>query len=329
MNMREFFAQERSQVAAQRWAELLARSEKKNPTRRRKRAHEAEPGVRAINIVEVIDVETLKRVHARRAELLPDQKAAHTLFDNFYAQTLAANGRRIVHYEQKLNGENFGRYYARNGASLQGMWKPLRATLARDLYWQLDICNAHPWILLSLAQNAGWAAPKLEHYVTHREAVLESFSVGRDEAKTAMLMLMYGGNAERRIGQPLPQFVVEFRAELVLLAQRLYAANPDTVKRLKIDESDNHKKYYTFMSRVLQDRESACMLAAIDFMASAGWQTGALLHDGILVLKRTDAPAPPDAALLHRLTESIAQRCEIRNIAFQVKEFGDSLLDGE
>lgn len=318
---------ERNEVVEQRrWDSLAAsmpepRAKERKP--RAKRANEDAGDSHTIQVVEVIDTETLKRVYEQRHELLSSVESQQTLFLNFYRKTMDAKGQRVVVYQQKDAVQGFGRYHPREGTSLQGLCKPLRATLARDLYWQIDICNAHPLILLSITNENGWPTPKLEYYASHREEVLAMFKEGREEAKTTMLMLMYGGNAEARLGRALPPFVAAFRDELVWVAKRIFEKFPALVKRLKIDTSNDHTKLYSFMSRILQDREAKCLRAAIEFATSNSWKTGALLHDGFLLLK--EGKSAPSQEFLAALSTHIEKICDVKNIRFENKDFGDAL----
>jgi len=318
MSVSALFRETRDEARSKSWQALVATLKPEAKGKKRTRKNEPSLTGASIEVVEVIDLTVLKKIYERRQELLPDVPSYQTLFRNFYDNTVAANGRRVVCYQQKAHGEDFGRYSSRNGASLQGLKHELRATLAHELYHQLDIGSAHPTILRSLAADHGWETPCLDHYVANRENVLAMFPAGRERAKTTMLMLMFGGDPNEN----LPFFVDEFRQELVKLARKIRVAFADTAKRLRLEESgaDERKQVYSFLSRVLQDREAQCLVSAVHFMRSRGWEPGALLHDGLLVLKRPGHEI--DAALLGELSREIEAKCSIRGIEFKLKEFG-------
>lgn len=308
-------------------------SARRSPAKKKMRANLGDLSAPSIETLEVVDLDVLRRLHAQRATLISPLKAAQTKFHNFYTNTMAANGRRRVLYQQKLNGERFGRFSPCNGLSFQNMDRAWRDTLVRDragnvMYEQIDMRKAHQSILLSIAEHYGWPTPHLRRYMSHTDEILDSLPCGRDEAKTIMLMLLYGGNAELAIGWTLPSFVQEYRAEMKGIATRLYAANAELVRKLQIESAtpplSEHKKMYVFMSRVLQDREAASMQAAVDYLVESGWVVGALLHDGFMVHKRAGAPLTDER--LAAMSARVYERTQIRNIEFRLKDFGASVF---
>lgn len=326
ISLKSFFARSDDEVRREHIRSLLRVSEARNKQMKpskvaKKRANqEKEENTTSIEVVEYVDMRKLQLLYARRKEFLPADKGQQTIFFNYYTNTMAANGERRVLYCQKDRGNKFGRYSPQNGTSLQNIRREVRATIARDIYWQLDITNAHPWILISLAESQGWEMPLLRNYVENREAMLAKFELPREVAKQAMLILMYGGNVKEHIGRYPPLFVSEMKRELVTLAKKMYENFPMLVKRLKSDKLDTHKRLYSFLSKILQDREAKCLQISVDFMRENGWNPGALIHDGLLVLKRSDGSVI-DNALLNRLAVRIEEECGLRNIHFVLKEF--------
>lgn len=276
-----------------------------------------------IEVIEVVDIEKLQIVYENRLKLLENGQQQSVLI-NYYNNTMAHKGRRPVTYKQKDSGNGFGRFSPQNGTSLQNIRKEIRSTIASHLYKQLDISNAHPWLLLSHTEDLGWDTPCLRSYVSNRADVLASLEGGNTSAKRVMLAIIYGGDAEHIFGNNLPFFVEEFRKELATIAKRLYEMSEPLVKRLRCDELDIGKRYHSFLAKLLQDKEAQCLRAAVEFLRKEGWQPGALLHDGLLVLNRTDATI--DDNLLNRLATYVETSTSNRNIRFQLKEF-DSGFD--
>ena len=330
ISLKSFFARSDDDVRREYIKSLLRAEETRNkqmkPSKRaKKRAQqEQEDNTTSIEVIEYVDMRKLQLLYARRKEFLPDDKGQQTAFFNYYTNTMAANGERRVVYCQKDRGNKFGRYSPQFGTSLQNIRREVRATIARDIYWQLDITNAHPWMLISLAESQGWEMPLLRKYVENREEMLAKFGLPRDVAKRAMLILMYGGNVKENIGRHPPLFVGQMKKELVMLAKRMYENFPMLVKRLKSDNLDTHKRLYSFLSKILQDREAKCLQISVEFMREHGWKPGALIHDGLLVLKRSDG-AVIDRALLDKLAARIEEESGLRNIHFELKEFEPGL----
>jgi len=330
ISLKSFFARSDSEVRRDHIKSLLkaeeARQKQIKPSKKaKKRAQQdQEESTTSIEVIEYVDMRKLQLLYARRKEFLPADKGQQTAFFNYYTNTMAANGERRVLYCQKDRGNKFGRYSPQNGTSLQNIRREVRATIARDIYWQLDITNAHPWMLISLAESQGWEMPLLRHFVENREEMLAKFGLPRDVAKRAMLILMYGGNVKEKIGRYPPLFVGQMKKELVKLAKQMYENFPMLVKRLKSDKLDTHKRLYSFLSKILQDREAKCLQISVEFMRENGWKPGALIHDGLLVLKRSDG-AVIDRALLDKLAARIEEESGLRNIHFELKEFEPGL----
>ena len=323
----ETSAQKRKATAA------AATAQSPKAARRKQAKRTDDPNAPSIEAVEIIDLVLLRALYAQRDTLISKKQGQQQKFHNYYTNTIAANGTRTVRYMQKLSGEKFGRFSPCNGLSFQNMDHTWRDTLVRDrtgalLYEQLDMRKAHQSILLSVAENSGWETPRLRYYVENSDTVLDMFVFERDKAKTAMLMLLYGGNASMASGFELPSFVEAYRVEMKELAQKLYATHPDLVRRLSGGggggtEMSEQKRVFVFMSRFLQDYEAKCMQSAVEFLVGAGWKIGGLLHDGIMVRRRADVRL--DDAVLARLTTHIFEKCKIRGIELRLKEFGPPL----
>ena len=300
-----------------------------SPRRGQKRKSETadndEDGRLKIQVVEVVDLEKLKLLHDNIDVLYADFKAKDqqkTLFMNYYDNTMKANGKRVVTYAQLEGRDDFGRLSPQNGVSLQNIRKDVRNTIAAHLYWQLDVSNAHPLILTSIVKHLQWNAPCLKRYVEHRQEVLDELQVPFEKAKRAILIIMYGGNASENIGRPLSPFAKKFRSELIGIAEKIFKVNPGLVKRLGVPRLNSHKQKYSFLAHVLQDYEARCLVAAHNILKERGFHVGALMHDGLLVLRRTDG-VTIDESLLSAISEHIDKTEQLQNIRFQLKEMGE------
>jgi len=102
-----------------------------------------------------------------------DEKTALTIVNELYHSKLKSN-KVTYHYTARLKS---GRRFAKN--SLQGLSRKLRHTIAKDIYYDIDIVNAHPTFLLELCKNLQFNHPILEQYVNNRKTLLESL-IGTD-----------------------------------------------------------------------------------------------------------------------------------------------------
>lgn len=102
-----------------------------------------------------------------------DEKTALTLINELYYSKLKSK-KVEYHYTARLKS---GRRFAKN--SLQGLSRKIRHTIAKSIYYDIDIVNAHPTFLLQLCKTLEFAHPILEQYITNRDALLQTW-IGTD-----------------------------------------------------------------------------------------------------------------------------------------------------
>lgn len=287
-----------------------------------------DPNKQYIHMKEFVDLRTVEWIIANKDALfpLPKRIAEKTKFLHFAELARENNGYVPVRYMQTICVPNFGRYTAIGSGSFQGQWRPLRAALAADNYLQVDMVNAHPVIMQTLARLLGInKTPNLDLYVQNREATLAKFTCSRALAKQCMLIAMYGGNGGKRLNIEVPAFLRGYRRELRTLAEKLLVSRPDVVQYVRDDEkgASDYSIMYSTLSYVLSEGERECLFAAMEVLKANQWQVDTMLHDGCLVRKREGHTI--DAALLSSLTEAVETKCKIKGMRFELKEFGERL----
>ena len=99
---------------------------------------------------------------------------------------------------RRSNGYRFGRVYPAHSLSLCSLRREIRHTIARDLFVDIDIANAHPALIYQTAKYHGIKCSTLEEYVLYREAklldVMQTYNVSRDIAKDLFIILLYFGS---------------------------------------------------------------------------------------------------------------------------------------
>jgi hypothetical protein len=195
-----------------------------------------------------------------------------------------------ITYKRKAHG--YGRYYG-NKSSLEFLQNECRATLCRDYYHDIDIVNAQPVLLAQLGEKIGYDLPRLDFYVEHREAVLadvmDNLSISRDDAKTEVLKVCYGGKCEA---------LCELYDELRGFCKKLMNHSTQMAGLWAIAEkkakAEDKSKYGCFLSLVAQTLECWCMLAMKEAFESRGWSVDVLVFDGIMVAKREGQTITPE-----------------------------------
>jgi hypothetical protein len=116
-----------------------------------------------------------------------------------YYESINENGENKISYYHSKFTPNMGRLFP-HGLSL-GIEKEYRCALAKDIYYDIDMANAIPNLLLQYCMHDGIMLPSggsgLEYYVQNRDDVLdetmEKHNLDRDQAKVLINRLCNGG----------------------------------------------------------------------------------------------------------------------------------------
>jgi hypothetical protein len=192
----------------------------------------------------------------------------------------------VVKTEYKQNN-GFGRFYAVKSISMQSMPREVRHTLAKDLYIDIDVVNAHPVILAYLCKKKNMSPKILKKYNKNRDTMLERLKVDRETAKTVILSMINGGqNAYDSLAYK-PKFLLQFKKEIAIM-HKMFATDDEFEKHLDMREAQgyvsNHKASY--LNTLLCDVENKILQCMFDYF---GKPTDAVLcFDGIMVRKGSE-----------------------------------------
>lgn len=106
------------------------------------------------------------------------------------------NNNVEVNYIRK---DGQGRRFAQHGLSLQSMPRLIRGTLAKDYYYDIDMVNAHPNILLKICNDNDLITTWLNTYLNYRDKLITDIAKDaggvfeKDYIKKSILSIMYGG----------------------------------------------------------------------------------------------------------------------------------------
>lgn len=206
---------------------------------------------------------------------------------------LRTNGNCVeVKYDFKkdMKADGYARVYADKGLSLQMFERDIRGALAQDYYFDVDMKNAHPTILLKMCKDKNWGHEKLEYYVNNRDAVLNDIakyynsSVGG--AKQIMNTMMYLG------GIPLApnndanyDFLKLYKEEMSKIAENVKNANLNIYKLVGKKKDTEHEKLSSCMHYVITTEEHKILMCINNFLESKGRNVDVLIYDGCLVRK--------------------------------------------
>lgn len=184
----------------------------------------------------------------------------------------------------------YGRLVAKSKGSLERVKKIFRHSLCASLYFDIDMVNAQPTLLVQIAKKHGITLKYLTRYTENREEVLsemiEHFEITRDEAKEWIIKCIFGAKIPKL--KPL-------REELEQLANILsekYSLLYSIVKEIK---EENYLG--AFLAYIAQTVECKCLLAMNTYLESQERSVGVLCYDGCMVLKKENEHTFPKELL--------------------------------
>lgn len=227
--------------------------------------------------------------------------------------------------------------------SLQGISRVIRHSLARDIYYDCDMNNAHPVILRFYCEENNIPCNNLIYYIENRnecfKSLMDTFNISRDEAKRIPLTSINGGY----IHEDNPQWMMNLHEELFNIRERICEINPQYVKRArenyekKIKAREQTQKDPKYKSRknpslfeningsacnyMLCKYENIILQVCIRKINEMGLKVGALVFDGFMVYKQDDIIIED---LLRILEEEILRETRIP-MKLSVKEMDEGL----
>jgi hypothetical protein len=193
-------------------------------------------------------------------------------------------------------GQDSGRRFAKNALSMQGMARCVRHTLAKDVYEDIDMVNAHPVILEQLCVRKGVPCRVLAAYNTNRDQLLAKIvrkNPGTDKAhaKKVVLALMNGGVRDFNELEYKPKWLEAFREEVTNI-HAVFLSNPEFAGFVKATLSKKGGGYSNLAgsvcNKVLCSVENQLLMACIDFVRSQGHSVDnvVLVFDGFMLPKK-------------------------------------------
>lgn len=203
-----------------------------------------------------------------------------------------------------------GRLYAEGATNLQNcVGEVRRAALAG--FYDIDMSNAHWNFIAQLAQNLEQPVPAIDHYIRHKQSVRKEIAleagVRLDEAKFALLALVYGasldaagGDLEERLGpdvmgrlrdcQPIKAIQKDLRKARPLILEhyrnqtaKKAALVNDAGRETGLDESPRHQ-----LAHILQGAEAVALESLMNQLTG---NIVVLQHDGLTVVDEPDLAA--------------------------------------
>jgi len=172
-----------------------------------------------------------------------------------------------------------------------------KSALCSKYYYDLDMINAHPTFLEHILKEKGLDCTILSVYNENRDKFfnkMEKKGIDRDTCKILIMKIFYNGGIpsfcrENKIEpECIPDTIYELEKELKTNTQELLKSNeliPYRMKAIENKGADYYNLDGTAMSYYLQTIECRCLMALVDILKKRNYTIGALIHDGLHVVK--------------------------------------------
>jgi inorganic pyrophosphatase len=229
-----------------------------------------------------------------------------------YRECIEERGFVSVKYKYKFGG--IGRLYAEGetkrirGKNMQGCFKGLRPALLGDKAHDIDIENSLPAITVQFIHklkqekkiSKDTSIQLLEHYVSNREEVIqivrEHHDCTRDEAKTLILIILFGGSSDnKRHIKDMKKNQYRFCPFLCKMDEELESVRKEVVnahrsvhselieKRLEDKGGDEKAMFRSIFSILTHEEEKRIMISLMYVMRRNEIPIYSLVHDGVMV----------------------------------------------
>lgn len=268
-----------------------------------------------------------------------DEKTAHTIINELYHSKLKSN-KVTYHYTARLKS---GRRFAKN--SLQGLSRKLRHTIAKNIYYDIDIVNAHPTFLLELCKKLDFDHPILELYVNNRDKTIES-CIGTDTGHTInnnkfvrnllstpdlvkkyFLRVINGGGCGTTDNQTLNEFYRTHQSFLDLFYKHSeFKEYRDRAYNKTRKNKDNTENTYdnirgSALNHYLCEVENKILVLIEIYLKENNIKYGTLCFDGLMVYKNS---VPNIKKLLYKLEKHLYQHLNY-NIYLKCKDMNEDI----
>jgi hypothetical protein len=229
----------------------------------------------------------------------------------------------------------WGRLVVSKSLGCTAFRKDIRNTLILNNYYDFDLKNAQPQIILCVCKSNGIDCPMIEKYCSNRAQILKdtaaAYKLELKYAKELFLRLLFGGTWVGFVqdmisefpdlaGKGPTEFISAFSSELTRIAEVTKQANMQTLWETVRKQKDKPNKLGSFYAMFVQEQEMRIMEEVMSFLADEtdvlkyrGKETCIYEYDGLKLLKENvdryeNGTTKGKEALLARMNEVIRER---------------------
>lgn len=190
--------------------------------------------------------------------------------------------------------DGVGRYYAKNGLSLQNLPRKIRGTISEEFYYDFDIVNCHPVLLLDLFKTNDIVCSYLEKYVKNRDKVINALSnknpeMSKSDIKVLILKMINNGEYYYKKLKNKNTWIKNYWGEICNGLKSLSKIYLDEYNRAVSYCKDNKRDNVLgrFISCILCEKENKMLTKIVNYFTEKGIITNnaVLCFDGVMIEK--------------------------------------------
>ena len=284
-----------------------------------------------------------------RSEEIYNYRKAKTIYDNW--EKIKFEEKRKVRLEEEkkklgvyLSGsEKKGKkgyiereyYYAKTkpkssrqmvrGVGLQNLMREIRQTITKDYYYDVDMVNSEPTLLLNYCEKNGYKCESIKYYCEHRDECLKEiigkYNVSRKTSKEVVLSIINGGACRYDV-----EWLKEYTKEIREVHKKIMK-NPAYSSRIhRIQDSGEKNVVGKMISEILLEIENECLMSCVEYMKKEKIciKRIVLIYDGFMIPKKE---VKMGNKWLRRLSKYVCEKTGYE-VAYSVKPM-EEVLDLE
>lgn len=180
-----------------------------------------------------------------------------------------------------------------SGVGLQNLMREIRHTIAKDYYYDIDMVNSSPTLLLNYCIKSGYPYEAIQNYVMNRDELIKEYmnkfnltpEKAKKDVKEAVIVLINGGHAICDI-----KWFAELEYEVFRFHREIKNDPAYSIKYNKIIEANKGTKKSSIGSLITDiffNIENECLLKCIQFLKKCDISIKhlALCQDGFMLPK--------------------------------------------
>jgi len=189
------------------------------------------------------------------------------------------------------------------------MYNTMKAVLCKGIYYDVDICNAHPTLLSQLCEFNNIECKQLNYYIKYRNKIIKDSGKNKNEYKKILYKMMFNRYDKKKYND---KFLNDFDNELNIITKKLLDIYPSF-----INPNIHENQMGQAMAILCQQMEKLTLLGLYQYCKDNKYEVGALIHDGLHICAKPN---------LIDMEKYIKDKLNI-NIKLEIKEFQNINMD--